>query len=257
MSWFGNIANKALGAVASVVKEAVVDAVKNVATDVGKQFVDTIGKGIKDVASDVIGKGAKIVGDLIKNPLDALKDLGQKLIPPQFQMFMEMGKTIMQAATQILQKFMGDLNLEARVGVGSDGVKAEVSVGTKSAGDAKGAEQTKNSGQTKSSAETKSSGETKTRQADESQRGGSTKAGGSGDPVQTKTGTSGGDITKMAELLRKDPDAFAKQYGDLSPNELLALETKMKSMDRLFSSMSNMLAVEHDTKKALISNMRV
>ncbi len=248
----------ALAVVTPIVKDVVMDVVKDVAMDIGKSFVDTISKGVKDVAGDVIGKGAKIVGDVIKNPLDALKDMGKKLLPPQFQMAFDLGKTLMQAATGILKNFMEKFNFEAKVGVGKDGVTAEVSASTRSsgAGETKGAGRPREVEGDPVRPREVEGDPIRTRQADESQRSGGARSGSS-DPVNTKTGTTGGDITKMADLLRKDPDAFAKKYSDLTPNQLLALETKMKSMDRLFSSMSNLLAVEHDMKKSIISNFRV
>jgi hypothetical protein len=253
--------------------------VKDVAMDVGKSFVDTIGKGVKDFASDMIGKGGKIVGDLIKNPLDALKDIGKKLIPPQFQMFMAMGKTLMQAATQILQKFMEKLNININVNVNVGGAQGAQGAqgGTVQAGPftVGGSQTAGNSPQimgheaaaeavlshkaeseqslklndqqmknvptppTKGSSESSSAGETKS-------SGGASSSSG-----------SKAEFNNLRDLMKTDPKAFAEKFDKMSEGEKTAFQQNMQEMNRMFTMLSQMLQMQHDTSKSIINNMRV
>ena len=69
---------------------------------------------------------------------------------------------------------------------------------------------------------------------------------------------SGGELRA---LMKSDPKKFAEMMDSASDNERLALTTNlqdyMQSMNRIETMISNMSKADHDTAKAIISNMRV
>jgi hypothetical protein len=237
----------ALAVVAPVIKDVVMDVVKDVAMDVGKQFVDTISKGIKDVASEVLGKGAKVVGDLIKNPLDALKDLGKKLIPPGFQQLMDLGKTVMQAATHILQKFMEKIGINININVNIGGAQ-----GAQASGSASGA----NSAQSTTSSNGTSS-------AGSAQSAGGAAASSGAESAQSAEGD--GKVADMSGVLSAarsgNIDQMMKEYGKIPekdrPMAMFAMQQELQKINQMMSMLTNIAQVQHDTSKAVINNLRV
>lgn len=275
-----------IAAVAPAIKDVVMDVVKDVAMDVGKSFVDTIGKGVKDFASDMIGKGGKIVGDLIKNPLDALKDIAKKFIPPQFQQLLNMGKTVMQAATSILNKFMEKL---ADMVKGKDvSVKIETPFMTVTVTGAQGAqgaqdphgvsmmgheaagaavlEHTHGAGQSLELSEQQMSNIPKPPASTSASN--TTSASGTTEANTNKTDDDPNKTTSVADMKgviaaaqSGNVDNMMKEYAKVPdkdrPMAMFAMQQELQKINQMMSMMSNIAQVQHDTSKAVINNLRV
>jgi hypothetical protein len=284
-----------IAAVAPAIKDVVMDVVKDVAMDVGKSFVDTIGKGVKDFASDMIGKGGKIVGDLIKNPLDALKDIAKKFMPPQFQQLLNMGKTVMQAATSILNKFMEKANININININFGGAQAAQGGGVAASGPhimghEQAAEHLLNHQhgslevpasmadmlhgprpQILPSSSNNTSGVGNTSSAGSS--GKTESAGGTGDAGKTDEAKEYTDVNakkfaagemngaQLERLQLSDPKAFQSMMKGMSTEDrglaMQQMQTHLQSVNQMLSMMTNMAQIQHDSAKAIINNMRV
>jgi hypothetical protein len=283
-----------IAAVAPAIKDVVMDVVKDVAMDVGKSFVDTIGKGVKDFASDMIGKGGKIVGDLIKNPLDALKDIAKKFMPPQFQQLLNMGKTVMQAATSILNKFMEKL---ADMVKGKDvSVKIETPfvtitmTGSQGAQGAQGAqdphgisamnheaaaaavlEHQHGSGQSLALNEHQMHNmptPPSTSSSNTASSSGTASTSGTTEANTSKTDDDPNKTTTVADMKgviaaaqSGNVDNMMKEYAKVPdkdrPMAMFAMQQELQKINQMMSMMSNIAQVQHDTSKAVINNLRV
>jgi len=71
-------------------------------------------------------------------------------------------------------------------------------------------------------------------------------------------GQGGGAIR---DAMKNDPEGFAKMLTEMDPNLAGAMMNEMQShmqaVNRAWSSISNLEKAEHDTQKAIISNLRV
>lgn len=71
-------------------------------------------------------------------------------------------------------------------------------------------------------------------------------------------GKGGGAIR---DAMKSDPEGFAKMLTDMDPSLAGAMmnemQNHMQAINRAWSSISNMEKAEHDTQKAIISNLRV
>ena len=71
-------------------------------------------------------------------------------------------------------------------------------------------------------------------------------------------GQGGGAIR---DAMKSDPEGFAKMLTDMDPSLAGAMmnemQNHMQAINRAWSSISNMEKAEHDTQKAIISNLRV
>lgn len=65
----------------------------------------------------------------------------------------------------------------------------------------------------------------------------------------------------VRDMMINNPSKFSAEYEKLSEGDKMALNTKLQAhlqaMNQLFTMMSNIMKSEHDTRKAVINNMRV
>jgi hypothetical protein len=65
----------------------------------------------------------------------------------------------------------------------------------------------------------------------------------------------------IRDAMKSDPEGFAKMLTDMDPSLAGAMmnemQNHMQAINRAWSSISNMEKAEHDTQKAIISNLRV
>lgn len=82
--------------------------------------------------------------------------------------------------------------------------------------------------------------------------------GGAGAP-DSSGGTSG--ASDLLNLANQDPDAFMSKMKNMSPEErqaaMFSMQQQMQTMNQMFSMMTNLAKVMHDTAKAAINNLRV
>lgn len=275
----------AIAALAPMVKDVVMDVVKDVAMDIGKQFVDTIGKGIKDVASEVLGKGAKVIGDVIKNPLDALKDLGKKLIPPGFQQLMNLGQSVMQAATNILQKFLDKIGININININIGGAQGAQAGAAQASGRPDAHQQIINGAnnmnpqsiqlekptQSMVDAQNALNAQNNTSSAGNTQSTGGASDAGKTDGKKTSenyTNThakqfAAGELNgaDMERLQLRDPKGFQAMMKDMTAEDrglaMQQMQQHLQSVNQMISMMTNMAQIQHDTTKAVINNLRV
>lgn len=73
--------------------------------------------------------------------------------------------------------------------------------------------------------------------------------------------SKGSQRDKLMDLMRTDPDKFMAEMEKLGPEKsgsmMMLINQKLQESNQMFSMMSNMSKAEHDTAKAIISNMRV
>lgn len=200
----------------------------------------------------VMAPGLTMLADMASRNYANVGDINQ-----EYDQFIKLAASIPEtgisapasAAPPTPEGVAGSKKSEAPAAGGEVKAEAKTEVKTEATGESKGTDGTAKTG---AKEEVQASGGTG--QADEAKEA----AGAEGKSKSALASMSGGDIRNM---MINNPSKFSAEYEKLSEGDKMAMNTKLQShlqaMNQLFSMMSNIMKSEHDTRKAVINNMRV
>ena len=85
---------------------------------------------------------------------------------------------------------------------------------------------------------------------------GSPNANGAGSP-EAEGLENAPTYAEMLDMAKNDPGSFAKTFNNMNPGQRMEMQAQMQEHNQMTSMMSSLMKADHDTKKSIISNMRV